>query len=112
MSRRGFFFFFKVGSNGIISFGSAYNPFNNTLLSNVSGQYVVAPFWDDININNGGIISYEIFKFGYYLEQVSAFIRRETSTYFTGTWMMNVYYQQVAPYSGFGQVNDSSEQPK
>ena len=64
----------------------------------------MAPFWDDINLNDGGGISYEAFESGYYLEQVNAFIRREMSTSFTGTWMMNVYYQQVAPYVGDGEV--------
>ena len=60
----------------------------------------MAPFWDDINLNSGGEISYETFESGFYLDQVNTFIRRERSISFTGTWMMNVYYQQVAPYGG------------
>ena len=67
----------------------------------------MAPFWDDIYLSDGGRISYETFQSGYYLEQVNAFIQRETSTSFTGTWMMNVYYQQVAPFSGSGEVSNT-----
>ena len=65
----------------------------------------MAPFWDDINLNSGGTISYETFESGYYLEQVNAFIQRQRPTSFNGTWMMNVYYQEVAPFSGSGEVN-------
>ena len=67
----------------------------------------MAPFWDDINLNSGGIISYETFESGYYLEQVNTFIQRQRLTSFNGTWMMNVYYQEVAPFSGSGEVNKS-----
>ena len=57
----------------------------------------MAPFWDDINIVDGGTISHETFESGYYLEQVSAYIQRQKQNTFHGTWMMNVYYKEVAP---------------
>ena len=62
----------------------------------------MAPFWDDINIDDGGTISYETFESGYYLEQVNAYIQRQRQNAFQGTWMMNVYYKEVAPYSVSG----------
>ena len=62
----------------------------------------MAPFCDDINLQNGGSISYETFESGYYLEQVSAYIQRKIQNAFQGTWMMNVYYKEVAPYSQSG----------
>ena len=68
----------------------------------------MAPFWDDINLSDGGVISYETFESSYYLEQVNAFIQRERSVSFTGTWMMNIYYQQVEPYSGSGEVSHAA----
>ena len=71
----------------------------------------MAPFWDDVYLNNGGGISYEAFESGYYLEQVNAFIRREMSTSFTGTWMMNVYYQEVVSYFEEGKVSTYSGTP-
>ena len=95
----------QVGSNGIISFGTAYNPYVNSAFTSSTGRYAVAPFWDDINIGSGGTISYETFESGYYLEQVNAYIQRTRPTTFEGTWMMNVYYKEVAPYGGTEAVN-------
>ena len=59
----------------------------------------MAPFWDDINIGRSDTISYETFESGYYLEQVNAYIQRQRQNTFQGTWMMNVYYKEVAPFN-------------
>ena len=91
----------QVGSNGIISFVGDYNPYENAEFTNsMFGEYLVAPFWDDINISDGGTISYETFESGYYLEQVNAYIQRQRQNAFQGTWM---YYKEVAPYSESGE---------
>ena len=79
---------------------------NAEFTNSSTGNYLVAPFWDDININDGGTISYETFESGYYLEQVNAYIQRQRQNAFRGTWMMNVYYNEVAPYSS-GSGGDS-----
>ena len=94
-----------MGSNGVISFGSSYDDYINREFTSTFREYLVAPFWDDININNGGTISYEIFESGYYLEQVNAYIQRKRPTDFEGTWMMNVYYKEVSPFAGDGEVH-------
>ena len=57
----------------------------------------MAPFWDDIDTRKGGTISYETFESGYYLEQVNAYIQGQRQNTFQGTWMINVYYKEVAP---------------
>ena len=93
----------KVGSNGLISFGtSGYNPYSNTNFPGNSGRYLIGPFWDDINTNNGGETSYETFQSSYYLGQVNAFLNRKRAIVaeFEGTWMMVAYYDDVAPISG------------
>lgn len=96
----------QVGSNGIISFGtSAYNPVSNSAFPGPTGIYLIAPYWDDININNGGTISYEAFESGYLLEQVNDFLQRRGLTDFEGTWMMVVYYDSVHPFTGTGEVH-------
>lgn len=67
-------------------------------------RYVIAPFWDDINIAKGGVITYEIFESGYFLDKVNEFIKRKRPTSFEGTWMMVASYEKVQPYSGTGEV--------
>ena len=84
-----------------MSFGSPYNPFLNQDLP-VPDVYIVAPYWDDIDTRFGsGQISIEFHDSGYFLEEVSEFIRRRRSTLsFTGTWMLIVYWDAVHPYFG------------
>lgn len=87
-----------MGTNGIISFGNSYNPFSNSRFP-ISGRYLVAPYWDDIDIRNGnGRISYEVHESGFYLNQVSTFVARKRPSKFKGTWMVVIFYDAVHPY--------------
>lgn len=96
----------QVGSNGIVSFGtSAYNVRTNSAFSGSLNRYLLAPYWDDINIVRGGTISYGTFESGYLLEQVNAYLQRAFPTNFVGTWMMVAYYDQVAPYTSSDEVH-------
>ena len=89
---------FQVGSNGIISFHSEYNPYNNIPFP-VEFRYLVAPFWDDADTREGnGDISYQEYGSGYFLEHVSSFVRKQSPSSFHGTWMTVVYWDAVHPY--------------
>ena len=91
-----------MGTNGLLSFGTAYNYFNNEQFpgsSSISSLYLVAPFWDDIDITRGnGKISYEIHQSGYFLQEVNSYLNRKRPSEFQGTWMTVVYYDAVHPY--------------
>jgi hypothetical protein len=91
---------FYVGTNGLLSFDSPYNSFSNQQFpGSVSSLYLVAPFWDDVDIRGGnGEISYEIHQSGYYLEEVNEFLQRKRPSDFTGTWMAVIYYDAIHPY--------------
>lgn len=88
-----------MGTNGIVSFGnSAYNPYTNSLFP-VSGQYLVAPYWDDIDLRYGnGRLSYEVHDSGFYLDEVNRFITRRRPSDFQGTWMAVIFYDRVRQY--------------
>ena len=99
----------QVGTNGLISFGSPYNHFFNQPFPGsvfVSSRYLVAPFWDDVDIRGGnGEISYMTFVAGEELNTVNTFIQRQTNyTTFEGTWMMVVFWDRVHPF--FGSSNE------
>ena len=90
----------------MISFGtSAYTTHVNSAFPGSSTRYLVAPFWDNINIGRGGKISYETFQSGYFLDQVNAYIQRQRPTAFNGTWMMSAYYKEVQALAGTGEVS-------
>lgn len=92
----------QIGTNGLISFGSAYNSFSNQVFpGSVSASYLVAPFWDDVDIRGGnGEISYEIHESGYYLDHVSGFLRYQRPSQFEGSWMIIAYWDAVHPFFG------------
>ena len=95
----------QVGTNGLLSFESAYNEFSNQVFpgsSEISSRYLVAPFWDDIDISRDetGQISYEIHQSGYYLDRVNDFLQRKRPSAFSGSWMFVAYWDSVRPYPG------------
>ena len=72
-------------------------------MSTVSGSYLVAPFWSDVDITMSGNIHYEVHMdniFGYSLAlgNVSQFISRSASVDFLGTWMLVVSWESVHPW--------------
>ena len=100
--------YMQVGTNGIISFGTtAYTAYRNSAFPGSTGRYLVAPYWDDIDIGNGGKISYERFESSALLDEVNAYIQRKIPTEFEGTWMLVAYYNAVEPNSGSGEVSCS-----
>ena len=93
-----------MGTNGLLSFDTAYNswfnqPFPGSFF--IASRYLVAPFWDDVDIRGGnGQISYEVHESGYFLDHISAFVRAQRPSEFQGTWMMVVFWDAVHPYFG------------
>lgn len=95
--------------NGLISFDLPYGSFFNQPFPGsffISSRYLVAPFWDDANINNGGgQIYYEVHESGYMLDLVSAYLRMQRPSEFQGTWMLVVFYDAVHPFGFFASVS-------
>ena len=64
-------------------------------------QSVVAPFWADINVNDGGNIWYETHTnstSAALLTQVNEFIQTQHSNVFTGTWMLVAEWNNVPEF--------------
>lgn len=98
----------QVSINGLISFDTPVTTFFNTPFPGfLANFFVIAPFWDDVNTNNGGTISYEIHTGDSdSLEYVSSYIRNRTGSNFEGYWMMVILWDQVPPFSFFGSSDD------
>ena len=90
-----------MSTNGILSFNAQYNRPYNSLFSETSPNYLVAPFWDDVDTRGGnGRIFYEIHESGYFLDQVNTFLRRRRPSSFEGNWMLVAHWDAVHPYFG------------
>jgi len=67
--------------------------------------YLIAPFWEDVDIRAEGDISYEIHDAASnnaasneLLAQVSMFVANQTGADFSGTWMLVSYWDRVHPW--------------
>ena len=103
--------FQQISTNGLISFDiPVTNFFNVPFPSFLANFYVIAPFWDDINTNNGGTISFDRHYQGSSttLETVSAYVRDRTGQPFEGYWMLVVFWEEVRPFATFTFPNEVS----
>ena len=88
--------FFQISTNVIIS------PLPS------SSEYLVAPFWADVDIRNGvGDISYQVYSIGSpLLDTVNTIISDEENINFIGHWMLVAEWDGVREYKGSpNQVN-------
>ena len=96
-------------TNGLISFDNPLTTFfNQQFPGGVSTLFLIAPFWDDVNTNDGGTISYEIHTSGSVLQSVSDYVQNQINTDFEGYWMMVVFWDRVAPFSFFATTTQVS----
>ena len=87
--------------------GTNYIQYNNQLFPNGS-HYLVAPFWDDVDISRGvGTISYQVYSTGRpLLDTVNTIISDEENMNFIGHWMIVAEWDGVPEYGGsFTQVS-------
>ena len=91
----------QVNTNGILSMGSPFTEYSSRLFP-ISGEYLVAPLWADVNIAVGvGSIQYEVYSRGdSMLETVNMFIQQEESFDFVGSWMLVAKWDGVPRYGG------------
>ena len=101
----------QVGTNGYFSFGTPQTVYTPSLFSSTSPyNYLVAPFWADIDISIHGSISYEVHSTSAgsssiaLLNRVSTFISNQQNTQFSGNWMLVATWSQVSQVGGSSSV--------
>ena len=69
------------------------------------GAYVVAPYWDDVDLRRAGTISYEVHSMrgnnpgsNQLLDEVSGFVENSTGQSFQGSWMLVAEWKEVHPW--------------
>ena len=69
------------------------------------GAYVVAPYWDDVDLRHAGTVSYEIHSMrgnnpgsNQLLDEVSGFVENSTGQSFQGSWMLVAEWKEVHPW--------------
>ena len=98
---------FQINTNGIISVNQPFLEYIPQLFPYQS-QYLVAPFWADVDISGGvGNISYEVYSTGSpALDTVNTIISDEENINFIGHWMIVAEWDEVPAFGGsFTQVS-------
>ena len=63
--------------------------------------YLVAPFWDSVDIQKEGNISYQVYSTGSpQLDDVNTIISDEENIHFSGHWMLVAEWDSVPEYRG------------
>lgn len=97
----------QVASNGHISFHTGYTHFNAELLPtgnpSIYWDFIVAPFWSDIDLRLEGTVSWDIItrdQDQQILDQVSTHIQQNYNgaSTFSGEWMMVIAWNDVHPF--------------
>ena len=98
--------FIQVETNGMISFSEPiYRSSTEPFPDGAPGVYVVAPYWDDVDIRLTGNISYEVHsrstnnpRSDQLLDDVSGFVENSTGQSFQGSWMLVAEWKEVHPW--------------
>ena len=92
---------FQINTNGIISANHSFHYYEPQLFP-LQSRYLVAPFWDDVDISRGvGNISYQVYSTGSpLLDIVNTIISDEENINFTGHWMIVAEWDGVPEIGG------------
>ena len=90
----------QVGTNGYFTF-QYFTSFAPFIFNENTTQSLVAPFFTDIDIGQGGQIDYEIHTVTTsqsILSEVNSLINEHTQTEFSGEWLLVATWDNVAPF--------------
>ncbi len=90
----------QVATNGYFSFGQRVTGLQSPVPFNATDtlEYIVAPFWSDINTRTVGSVSYEVHTNKTslsLLHRVSKYIRQREQNEFSGTWMLVAEWNRI-----------------
>ena len=88
----------QVNTNGVISFLTAVSQFTPAGFPLGDQRRIIAPFWADVNTNNGGTISYRQTTDSVLLQRATDDVRQSFLDHqrFLATWMFIATWDRVA----------------
>lgn len=94
----------KVGDSGCIKFGSPYADWSlPSSCDNMTQDYVVCPYWTDMDTPSAGNVSYQVFEHdGPALQSTNDYISNMTDKTFNATWMLLAEWNNVHSSGGGG----------
>ena len=98
-------------TNGYFSFGQGLGAFDP--VTSIVSSPLVAPYWVDNDLRNGGTASYEVHTTGSpVLEQVSSFIQTTEDDDFEGSWMILAEWRDVPLHDFFSSILGTERNPE
>ena len=97
-----------MNTNGVISFLAPVTQFTPDPFPLGDQRRLVAPYWGDVNINIGGVVSYRETNDTPLLQRVTRDIRQASSNFndFDATWIFIATWDRVAFYGATGAMRN------
>ena len=90
----------QVSTNGVVSFGSHFSNYNSRHFPLSTGDKLIAPFWDNSNVRNGGQVLFRLSDNQTLLNQVGSTINDALEFDFTPTMLFIVTWSGLPEYGG------------
>ena len=99
-------YYIQVNTNGVVSFGAPFTVFTHSSrpfpLSR--SDVLIAPFWDDSNVENGGQILFRLSDDQTLLNQVGSIINDRLEYDFTPTMLFIVTWNRIPEFGGSSNI--------
>ena len=91
--------FFQVSSNGLLSFRKPFIEFSPAKFPLIN-EILIAPFWNDVNLELAGQVSYRFSKNQSLLDAVQAHINESLNVSFPPAFLLIATWDRVARFNG------------
>ena len=88
----------QVSTNGVVSFGAPFTNPSSSPFPLSRSDVLIAPFWDDFNVDNGGQILFRLSENQTLLNQVGSIINDSFEYDFTPTMLFIVTWNRIPEY--------------
>ena len=90
----------QVSTNGVVSFGANFTDYDSRPFPLSTSDILIAPFWDDSNVENGGQVLFRLSDSQTLLNKVGSTINDTLEFDFIPTMLFIVTWNGIPEYGG------------
>ena len=88
----------QVSTNGVLSFGTSFTDYDSRPFPLSTSDILIAPFWDDSNVENGGQVLFRLSDNQTLLNKVGSTINDTLEFDFTPTMLFIVTWRRIPEF--------------
>ena len=93
-------YYLQVSTNGVVSFGDPFTNPSSSPFPLSTNDILIAPFWDDSNVESGGQVLFRLSDNQTLLKQVGSIINDRLEYDFTPTMLFIVTWNRIPEFRG------------